>query len=119
MIDQPVSQRVSAIAAAKPFGLLFGFFNDFDYGERRQRPGMLDFTFGDPHDMPSRAYVEALGRSLTPQNELWFAYKQNERGREAAAASHHRSPIRGRRHPSHDRRVRRDRAGDEDGRRPR
>ncbi len=88
MDDQPVSRRVSAIAAAKPFGLLFGFFNDFDYAERRQRPGTLDFTFGDPHEIPSRAYVEALAASLEPQDELWFAYKQNEPpAREAAAAS--------------------------------
>jgi len=88
MDDQPVSRRVAAIAAAKPFGLLFGFFNEFDYEERRQRPGTLDFTFGDPHEMPSRAYVEALSTSLEPRHELWFAYKQNEpAAREAAAAS--------------------------------
>ncbi len=88
MDDQPISRRVSAIAAAKPFGLLFGFFNEFDYAERRLRPGVLDFTFGDPHEMPSRAYVDALAASLEPQNELWFAYKQNEpAAREAAAAS--------------------------------
>ncbi|MBA2467973.1 MAG: aminotransferase class I/II-fold pyridoxal phosphate-dependent enzyme [Chloroflexia bacterium] len=88
MDDQPISRRVSAIAAAKPFELLFGFFNEFDYAERRQRPGVLDFTFGDPHEMPSHAYVDALAASLTPENELWFAYKQNEPlAREAAAAS--------------------------------
>lgn len=88
MTDQPVSRRVAAIAAAKPFGLLFGFFNEFDYAERRLRPGTLDFTFGDPHEMPSRDYVDALIASVEPEDELWFAYKQNEpAAREAAAAS--------------------------------
>ena len=88
MDDQPISRRVSAIAAAKPFGLLFGFFNEFDYAERRQRPGTLDFTFGDPHEMPSNAYVDALATALTPHNELWFAYKQNEPpAREAVTAA--------------------------------
>ncbi|MDQ3656689.1 MAG: aminotransferase class I/II-fold pyridoxal phosphate-dependent enzyme [Chloroflexota bacterium] len=88
MDDQPISRRVSAIGAAKPFGLLFEFFNEFDYAERRQRPGTLDFTFGDPHEMPSSAYVDALAACLEPENELWFAYKQNEpAAREAAAAS--------------------------------
>lgn len=88
MDDHPVSRRVSTIASATPFGLLFEFFRDFDYGEWRQRPGVLDFTLGDPHDMPSDAYVDALRDSLTPQNELWFAYKQNEPDAcEAAAAS--------------------------------
>lgn len=88
MDDQSVSRRVADIASAKPFGLLFAFFRDFDYAERRQRPGILDFTFGDPHDMPSGSYVDALATGLTPHDELWFAYKQNEPvAREAAAAS--------------------------------
>jgi aspartate aminotransferase len=87
MDHQPISRRVTTIAAAKPFGLLFDYINDFNFAERRLQPGTLDFTVGDPHEMPSRAYVEALAAGLEPQNELWFAYKQNEpAAREAAAA---------------------------------
>ncbi len=66
MIDQPVSRRAATIAAAKPFELLFEFFNELDYAERLQRPGVIDLTFGDPHEMPSHAYVDSLAASLTP-----------------------------------------------------
>ena len=62
MDDQPVSRRVSTIASARPFGLLFSFFRDFDYAERRQRPGALDFTFGDPHDTPSDGHARMARR---------------------------------------------------------
>lgn len=87
MDDQAISRRVTHIAAAKPFGLLFGFFNDFQYRDRRAQPGVFDFTFGDPHEMPSRAYVETLAGSLEPEHELWFAYKQNEPEARAAAVA--------------------------------
>ena len=49
---------------------------------------MLDFTFGDPREMPPEAYVSALRTAVTPQHEGWFAYKQYEpAAQEAAAAS--------------------------------
>lgn len=83
--DAPVSKRVSTISGATPFEMLFAFFRDF-YNDRRHLPGTLDFTFGDPHDMPSDAYVDALRDALTPQNELWFAYKMNEPAAQRAAA---------------------------------
>ncbi len=86
-IDRPVSNRVSTIDSATPFRLLSGFLRDF-LDEHRHRPGMLDFTLGDPHEMPSTAYVEALRDALIPRHELWFAYTMNDpAAREAAAAS--------------------------------
>ena len=37
-----------------------------------------DFTFGNPHELPLDSYVDALSKSLKPQNKDWFAYKQSE-----------------------------------------
>jgi aspartate aminotransferase len=68
--------------------MLLNFFRHSGYAERRHDPDVLDFTFGDPHDPPSAAYVEILRDALIPQHELWFAYNQGEpNAREAAAAS--------------------------------
>ena len=46
---------------------------------------MLDFTFGDPHDPPSAAYVEILRDALIPQNGEWFAYNFGDERAIAAA----------------------------------
>jgi len=74
MDDRPTSDRVATVAAATPFQLLYEFRRLSGYEQRRDEPGVLDFTFGDPHDPPSQAYVEALRDALVPQHELWFAY---------------------------------------------
>jgi aspartate aminotransferase len=88
MPDQPLSRRVSAIAANTPFQLLFDFYVKSGYQVRRHEPGVLDFTFGDPHDPPSAAYVDTLRECAMPHNNLWFAYKNSEpEARTAAAAS--------------------------------
>jgi len=88
MDERPISHRVSTIASATPFHMLLNFFRHSGYAERRHDPDVLDFTFGDPHDPPSAAYVEILRDALIPQHELWFAYNQGEpNAREAAAAS--------------------------------
>jgi len=85
--DHSISDRVSAISAATPFRLLSEFLREF-HDERRHRPGTLDFTLGDPHEMPSAANVDALRDALTPRHELWFAYTMNDPdAQEAAAAS--------------------------------
>ena len=84
------SDRVVTVAAATPFQLLYEFCRLSGYQERRHEPGVLDFTFGDPHDPPSEAYVEILRESLIPQHELWFAYNmgdaKRDRGRDRVAA---------------------------------
>ncbi|MET1044907.1 MAG: aminotransferase class I/II-fold pyridoxal phosphate-dependent enzyme [Microbacteriaceae bacterium] len=74
MDGQLRSNRVATVAGATPFRLLYDFRRLSGYEERRDQPGVLDFTFGDPHDPPSDAYVEILRESLIPQHELWFAY---------------------------------------------
>lgn len=39
------------------------------------QPGVVDLTFGDPHESPLPALVEALRANVEPQSEDWFAYK--------------------------------------------
>ena len=89
MDDRVTSRRSAAIQAATPFRLLFGFLRRRAAEDaRRREAGVLDFTFGDPHEMQMPAYVEALRDAALPQDELWFAYKQSEpRAQDAAAAS--------------------------------
>ncbi len=88
MSDQPFSARSARIGAAAPFRMLFDFARKSTYQTRRLEPGVLDFTFGDPHEMPDPAYVEALREATVPQDELWFAYKFSQvEAQEAAAAS--------------------------------
>lgn len=41
------------------------------------RPGVVDLTFGDPHEMPLPALVDALRANIEPQAEDWFAYKSS------------------------------------------
>ena len=88
MSDRPVSERSVRIGDAAPFRMLFEFARKSGYQERRLEPGVLDFTFGDPHEMPLPEYVEALRASAVPRDELWFAYKFSlVESQEAAAAS--------------------------------
>ena len=37
-----------------------------------------DFAFGNPHEMPLPAFVQALERAAAPKNKDWYAYKFNE-----------------------------------------
>jgi aspartate aminotransferase len=86
--DRPFSERSARIGDAAPFRMLFDFARKSGYQERRLEPGVLDFTFGDPHEMPIPAYVEALRDAAVPGDELWFAYKFSlVEAQEAAAES--------------------------------
>ena len=88
MSDQPVSARSRRLQAAESFRMLFEFARKSGYQERRLEPDVLDFTFGDPHELAPDDYVEALQAAAVPQDELWFAYKfSQEPAQEAAAAS--------------------------------
>jgi aspartate aminotransferase len=87
MSDQSLSARAEAVSHAVS-RILSGFLEEIDYFRRRDQLGVLDFTFGDPREMPPEAYVSALQTAVTPQREDWFAYKQYEpAAQEAAAAS--------------------------------
>ncbi len=78
MDDRLTSARIAKVADAAPFQLLYDFYRLSGYQRRRHEAGVLDFTFGDPHDPPSEAYVEILRESLIPEHELWFAYNTGD-----------------------------------------
>jgi aspartate aminotransferase len=40
--------------------------------------GICDFAVGNPHELALPGFVAALGRATVPQNNAWFAYKNNE-----------------------------------------
>jgi len=50
------------------------------------RPGVANFAFGNPNEMPLPGYVSALHEHLDPQAVDWFAYKLSEPRSQAAVA---------------------------------
>ena len=88
LASSPISQRAANVGAAEPYRLLNAFFTSSTYATRQNEPGICDLTFGNPHEMPQKAYVAALREATIPRNDQWFAYKQNTpEAQEAAAAS--------------------------------
>jgi aspartate aminotransferase len=80
-----VSNRAAQLASIPSFQQIDRYI--IEYGSRRQVKG-CDFTFGNPHQMPSERYVNILQDALAPRNDQWFAYQTNgEPAREAAAES--------------------------------
>jgi aspartate aminotransferase len=83
-----ISRRAGAIAGAESFRLLLGFVESIGYFDGLDTSGRLDFTFGDPREMPPEAYVSALREAVTPRHEGWFAYTMYVvEAQQAAAAS--------------------------------
>jgi aspartate aminotransferase len=54
------------------------FFNSEVFMQASVDPEACNFMLGNPHDMPLQGFVDALARSIVPQNKDWFAYKMNE-----------------------------------------
>ena len=50
------------------------------------RPGVANFAFGNPNEMPLPGYVAALRAHLEPHAPDWFAYKLSEPKSQAAVA---------------------------------
>ena len=71
-----VSARMRAADTA--FAAVKDFYLSSRYGERRLEPGICDFTFGNPHEMPLTGIVAALRERAVPRDENWFAYKTSE-----------------------------------------
>jgi aspartate aminotransferase len=71
-----VSARMRAADTA--FAAVRDFYLNSRYGERRLEPGICDFTFGNPHEMPLPGIVAALRERAVPGDENWFAYKTSE-----------------------------------------
>jgi aspartate aminotransferase len=71
-----LSRRARAADAA--FATIKAFYFTSRYADRRFEPGVCDFTFGNPHEMPLRGIVSSLRDNITPQDNNWFAYKTSE-----------------------------------------
>jgi aspartate aminotransferase len=74
--------REAMLASVAPF---LTFFNSPIAGALA-RPGVSNFAFGNPNEMPLPGYVAALHRHLDPQSPDWFAYKMSEPKSQAAVA---------------------------------
>ncbi|MBT2594653.1 aminotransferase class I/II-fold pyridoxal phosphate-dependent enzyme [Arthrobacter sp. ISL-72] len=81
-VDFPA--RARAVASIPSLLRVQGFLSA--HAGRQGRPGICDFTLGNPHQMPQEAYVAALREQLEPRNEGWFAYKTNGVEAQTAAA---------------------------------
>lgn len=82
-----VSQRAARIRELSTFRLFDDFFTSATFVRNRGREGVIDLTFGNPHDMPQPAFVEALSDAVVPRAPDWFAYKEYvPQAQEAAAA---------------------------------
>jgi aspartate aminotransferase len=71
-----MSSRILAADAA--FSAVRRFYSSSRYAERRSDPGISDFTFGNPHEMPLPGLVAAIRDRAQPQDKNWFAYKTSE-----------------------------------------
>ena len=78
------SSRIKAADAA--FAAINHFYASSLYGQRRFDPGISDFTFGNPHDLPLPGLVNAIRQHAEPKNKNWFAYKTSEEEAQAFLA---------------------------------
>jgi aspartate aminotransferase len=81
-----VSARIRTADAA--FAAVKHFYLTSRYGERRGEPGISDFTFGNPHEMPLPGLVSAIRERAVPHDKNWFAYKTSEEEPQAFLAGH-------------------------------
>jgi aspartate aminotransferase len=80
------SSRIAAADAA--FAVVKQFYASSRYGERRLDPGICDFTFGNPHELPLPGVVTAIRERAVPHDKNWFAYKTSEEAPQAFIAGH-------------------------------
>ncbi len=80
MTSSSISEALRASVA--PF---LGFYTG-PIGAALARPGIANFAFGNPNEMPLAGYVSALHQHLEPQAPDWFAYKLSEPKSQAAVA---------------------------------
>lgn len=80
------SSRIRAADAA--FSPVKRFYSSSRYSERRSDPGISDFTFGNPHELPLPGLVMAIRERARPHDKNWFAYKTSEEEPQAFLAEH-------------------------------
>ena len=57
---------------------VYKFVTDSAHARRIGDPTLLDFVYGNPHEMPLAEYTQALVRWVEPKNKDWFAYTNND-----------------------------------------
>ena len=57
---------------------VFSWFRDGSWERHHLDPGVADFTFGNPQELPLPGLVDALQRNAVPGDKDWFAYKMSE-----------------------------------------
>ena len=57
---------------------VFSWFTGGAWEQHRLDPGIADFTFGNPQELPLPGLVGALQRHAEPKDKDWFAYKFSE-----------------------------------------
>jgi hypothetical protein len=80
------SSRIQAADAA--FSPVKRFYSSSRYSERRSDPGISDFTFGNPHELPLPGLVTAIRERARPHDKNWFAYKTSEEEPQGFLAEH-------------------------------
>ena len=81
-----VSSRIRAAQAA--FAPVKTFRLASRYGQRYLEPGISDFTFGNPHELPLPGIVSAIRERAEPRDKNWFAYKTSEDEPQTFLAEH-------------------------------
>ena len=84
--NMAVSSRVRAADAA--FASVRDFIFNSRYGDRRLDPGICDFTFGNPQELPLDGLVTSLRQRAIPHDKNWFAYKTSEEDSQTYLAEH-------------------------------
>jgi len=57
---------------------VFGWYLGGDWQKHHLDPGVADFTFGNPQELPLPGLIAALQHHAEPKDKDWFAYKLNE-----------------------------------------
>ena len=63
--------RIAALEQSLPF---YTWYARSPHIQRAGQPGVIDLLFGNPHDMPMPAYVEAIRRHSEPRDPSWYVY---------------------------------------------
>lgn len=79
------AQRIQQAAGA--LAPLLQFLTDSPYARLMDKPGVNNFTLGNPHEFPLPAIVQAFQHWVVPQNKDWFAYNQSIESAQTAAAA--------------------------------
>jgi aspartate aminotransferase len=66
---------------------VFSWFTGGDWQRHHLDPGVADFTFGNPQELPLPGLVEALRSNAVPKDKDWFAYKMSEEEPRAVVAA--------------------------------